>query len=190
LRKAGCKTTDNDQFFIRKLKHVAYDVDDIVDEFHLEAEKHEAEVANNIVSKCLCTKPKSYLFQFKAALKIKAIKNRFDAIVKQRTDFSAIVNSLPEGLPVPHMNRAAKATPTVPNVAVASIICGREREKQEIISKLVDKNNQQIIKIVSIIGLGGSRKTALSNLVFGDGNTVKDHFEVRIWVHVPQEFDV
>ncbi|KAG2481224.1 hypothetical protein PVAP13_J683237 [Panicum virgatum] len=190
LEKAGCKTTDNDQFFIRKLKHVAYDVDDIVDEFHLEAEKHEAEVANNIVSKCLCTKPKSYLFQFKAALKIKAIKNRFDAIVKQRTDFSAIVNSLPEGHPVPHMNRTAKATPTVPNVAVASIICGREREKQEIISKLVDKNNQQIIKIVSIIGLGGSGKTALSNLVFGDGNTVKDHFEVRIWVHVPQEFDV
>ncbi|KAG2583403.1 hypothetical protein PVAP13_6KG201606 [Panicum virgatum] len=190
LEKAGCKTTDNDQFFIRKLKHVAYDVDDIVDEFHLEAEKHEAEVANNIVSKCLCTKPKSYMFQFKAALKIKAIKNRFDAIVKQRTDFSAIVNSLPEGHPVPHMNRTAKATPTVPNVAVASIICGREREKQEIISKLVDKNNQQIIKIVSIIGLGGSGKTALSNLVFGDGNTVKDHFEVRIWVHVPQEFDV
>jgi len=190
LEKAGCKTTDNDQFFIRQLKHVAYDVDDIVDEFHLEAEKHEAEVANNIVSKCLCTKPKSYLFQFKAALKIKAIKKRFDAIVKQRTDFSAIVNSLPEGHPVPHMNRTAKATPTVPNVAVASIICGREREKQEIISKLVDKNNQQIIKIVSIIGLGGSGKTALSNLVFGDGNTVKDHFEVRIWVHVPQEFDV
>ncbi|KAG2481051.1 hypothetical protein PVAP13_J683279 [Panicum virgatum] len=142
------------------------------------------------LSKCLCTKPKSYMFQFKAALKIKAIKNRFDAIVKQRTDFSAIVNSLPEGHPVPHMNRTAKATPTVPNVAVASIICGREREKQEIISKLVDKNNQQIIKIVSIIGLGGSGKTALSNLVFGDGNTVKDHFEVRIWVHVPQEFDV
>ncbi|KAG2481080.1 hypothetical protein PVAP13_J683371 [Panicum virgatum] len=190
LEKAGCKTMDNDQFFIRKLKHVAYDIDDIVDEFHLEAEKHEAEVANNIVSKCLCTKPKSYLFQFKAALKIKAIKNRFDAIVKQRTDFSAIVNSLPEGHPVPHMNRTAKATPTVPNVAVASIICGREREKQEIISKLVDKNNQQIIKIVSIIGLGGSGKTALSNLVFGDGNSVKDHFEVRIWVHVPQEFDV
>ncbi|KAG2481163.1 hypothetical protein PVAP13_J683246 [Panicum virgatum] len=173
----------------QQLKHVAYDVDDIVDEFHLEAEKHEAEVANNIVSKCLCTKPKSYLFQFKAALKIKAIKKRFDAIVKQRTDFSATVNSLPEGHPVPHMNRTARAIPTVPNVAVASIICGSEREKQEIISKLVDKNNQQIIKIVSIIGLGGSRKTALSNLVFGDGNTVKDHFEVRIWVHVPQEFD-
>ena len=190
LEKAGCKTTDNDQFFIRQLKHVAYDVDDIVDEFHLEAEKHEAEVANNIVSKCLCTKPKSYLFQFKAALKIKAIKKRFDAIVKQRTDFSATVNSLPEGHPIPHMNRTARAIPIVPNVAVASIICGSEREKQEIISKLVDKNNQQIIKIVSIIGLGGSRKTALSNLVFGDGNTVKDHFEVRIWVHVPQEFDV
>ncbi|KAG2481176.1 hypothetical protein PVAP13_J683342 [Panicum virgatum] len=163
-------------------QYSSIDVDDIVDEFHLEAEKHEAEVANNIVSKCLCTKPKSYLFQFKAALKIKAIKKRFDAIVKQRTDFSATVNSLPEGHPVPHMNRTARAIPTVPNVAVASIICGSEREKHEIISKLVDKNNQQIIKIVSIIGLGGSRKTALSNLVFGDGNTVKDHFEVRIWL--------
>ncbi|WVZ54680.1 hypothetical protein U9M48_005444, partial [Paspalum notatum var. saurae] len=189
LEKAGYEAVESDQLWLRQLKHVAYDVDDIVDEFHLEAEKHEANGGNHILSKSLITKARSFLLKCKAVRKIQAIKERFAAIVKQRTDFTAIVNSLPDGHPVPHINRTVRAIPTLPTVDETSVR-GRDQEKHEIISKLADNNNQHIIKIVSVIGLGGCGKTTLAKLVFNDGNIVKEHFEVRVWVHVSQEFDV
>ncbi|KAJ1273941.1 hypothetical protein BS78_05G024400 [Paspalum vaginatum] len=189
LEKVGYEAMGSDKLWITQLKHVAYDVDDIIDEFHLEAEKHEADGGNHIVSKCLITKAKSFLLKCKAARKIQEVKERFAAIVKQRTEFSAIVNSLHSSHPVPHINRPARAKPTLSIVDETSVR-GRDQEKHEIISKLVDNKNQKIIKIVSIIGLDGCGKTTLAKLVFNDSNNVKEHFEVRIWVHVSQEFDV
>ncbi|BAF05176.2 Os01g0536501 [Oryza sativa Japonica Group] len=69
-------------------------------------------------------------------------------------------------------------------------IFGRDKEKNWVISKLTESSIQQNIKIVSVIGLGGSGKTTLAKLVFNDGNTIKQHFELILWVHVSREFDV
>jgi len=191
LEKAGDKAMDTGPLFnwLRQLKDVSYDVDDVVDEFHLEAEKHEAYGGKHIVSKYLITKPKSFLFQCKVARKIKAIKKRFAAIVKQRGDFSAIVNSLPDGHPFPPIKRTTRAIQSLPIVDEASVH-GRDREKHKVISKLLDNTNQHKINIVSVIGLGGSGKTTLAKMVFNDDKIIQKHFEVRIWVYVSQEFDV
>ena len=86
------------------MKGIAYDVDDIVDEFQLQAEKHDIGGDSGIVSKYIFTKPKSIIFQCKAASKIKAIKKKFASVVKQRNDFSAITSSLPVGHLIQHMN--------------------------------------------------------------------------------------
>ncbi|CAO2140681.1 unnamed protein product [Urochloa humidicola] len=176
--------------WLKQLKDIAYDVDDIVDEFHLEAEKHytDGNGGKNIVSKYLCRKPKSFLLQFKAAHKIKVIKKRFAAIVMQRTNFGAIINSLPVGHHVHGINKTTGEMPSLPVVDVASVL-GRDQEKHQLICKLVETKDQQKIKTVSVLGLGGSGKTTLVNLVFNDANII-EHFEARLWVHVSQEFDV
>jgi len=74
--------------WLKKLKDVAYDVDDVVDEFQLEAEKKDVNADGGTVS----TKPKSLWLQWTAARKIKDIKKRFAEIVKQRADINAIKN--------------------------------------------------------------------------------------------------
>ncbi|KAL6640511.1 hypothetical protein ACP70R_021634 [Stipagrostis hirtigluma subsp. patula] len=188
LETAGDKAMGTGPSFswLNRLKDVSYDVEDLVDEFYLEAEEHESDGdgSKNIVSTYL-SKPKALMFQFKAARKIKTIKKRFAAIVKQRTEFNAIADSL---YPVRHINRTNLEMPSLPNADMASVI-GRDQEKHKIISKMVETDDQQIIKILSIIGLGGSGKTTLANLIFKDDN-IQKYFDVTHWVHVSQEFDV
>ncbi|RLM48696.1 hypothetical protein C2845_PMPSC055824 [Panicum miliaceum] len=175
--------------WLRKLKDIAYGVDDIVDEFQLEAESYDAHGVGGVVSNYLCAKPKSLILQCKAASKLKAVKKRFDGIVKQRTEFSTIANSLLASDPVRDMNHNTANMTSLPIVDVASVL-GRDQEKNQIISKLVETSDQQRIKTISIIGLGGSGKTTLAKLVFNDCSIIEKHFEVRLWVHVSQEFDV
>ncbi|KAK8450154.1 hypothetical protein SEVIR_7G317600v4 [Setaria viridis] len=191
LERAECQAMETDASFnwLKQLKDFAYAVDDVVDEFQMRAEKHDASAAGGIVSNYMCLQPKSFIFHCKAAKKIKAINRRFAAIVKQRTDSSVIANSLP---PIGHpayMNEIPANSPSLPVVDVASVL-GRDQEKNQIISKLIKTNDRQRIRIFSIIGLGGSGKTTLAKLVFNDGNIIEKHYEVRLWVHVSQEFDV
>ncbi|KAL6595664.1 hypothetical protein ACP70R_048004 [Stipagrostis hirtigluma subsp. patula] len=189
LETTGYKALQNipSSTWLKKLKDLAHVVDDVVDELQLEAEKHDACGDGGKLTKYMCTKPKSLMLQCKTARKLKAIKKRFAAIVKQRSDVSTITNSLPAGHR--HTENTAVDVPTLPIVDEASVL-GRDQEKNQIVSKLLEANDQQNIKIVSVIGLGGSGKTTLAKLVFNDVNIIQKHFDVRLWVHVSQVFDV
>ncbi|XP_062202657.1 disease resistance protein RGA2-like [Phragmites australis] len=191
LENKGDKVTRNNpsSSWLKEWKDIAYAVDDVVDEFQLETEKHEVCGDGGIVYKYTYKNPESIIIQCKAASKVKKIKKRLAEFVKQRTDFSAITNSLLASNSVPCTGKKTGAKLSLPNVDEASVL-GRDQEKHQIISKLIEANDQQKIKIVSVIGLGGSGKTTLAQLVFNDGNDIEKHFKVRRWVHVSQEFDV
>ncbi|KAJ1256654.1 hypothetical protein BS78_K338600 [Paspalum vaginatum] len=171
--------------WLKTLKDIAYTVDDIVDDFQLETEKLETNGYGGIMSKHLCKKTKSFLLQCKVAHKIKAVKKRFSVIVKQRTDLTAIVGHNPVSL----LNKTTMDMPTLPIVNEAAVL-GRCEDKNKIITKLVKAYDQQELEVVSIIGLGGTGKTTLAKLVFHDCEIIKKHFEIRLWVHVSQEFNM
>ncbi|WVZ91072.1 hypothetical protein U9M48_037291 [Paspalum notatum var. saurae] len=176
--------------WLKELKHATYDAEDVVNEFYIEADKRDVGVGvKNTAVKYLWTKPKFAMFEWKTARKIKAIKKSFDAIVKRRSDYSTIVNSIPVDHPVPYTGRTIGEVPLWTIVDETSIF-GRDQEKNRMISELTETNDQQRIKIVSVIGLGGSGKTTLAKLVFNDGNIIKKHFEVLMWIHVSREFSV
>ncbi|WVZ91042.1 hypothetical protein U9M48_037266 [Paspalum notatum var. saurae] len=163
LQAVGDKAIRNELScsWLKNLKDAAYDAEDLIHEFHIEAEKYELKTTvKNAMLRYLWAKPKSVVFEFNTAQKIKAIKKRFDAIVKRKSDYSTIENNMPVDCPVQHIRNTIGET-----------------------------NDQQKIKIVSVIGLGGSGKTTIAKLVFNDGNIVK-HFEVLLWVHVSREFSV
>ncbi|PWZ29473.1 putative disease resistance protein RGA1 [Zea mays] len=190
LESAGYQAFGDDASlsWFKQLKDVAYAVDDVVDEYQLKAERNDASGDGGFVSRYMRRKPESVIFQCKAAKKIKAIKKRFAAIVKQRADINIIATSLTgSGHSISHMKKTAVGLPSVPTMD-ATLILGREMEKHQLISKLTETNDQQKTMIVSIVGLGGSGKTTLAKLVFNDGNTIAKHFKVRLWVHVSQEF--
>ena len=176
--------------WVIKLKFVAYDIDDLLNEVYIEAEKYK--IGRNDVkysrTDCFCAKPKLFLFRYKMANKIKAIKERFSEIVKQRKDVSTIVNNLPSYQHLQSTKRTHGELSLLGNVEQSKIPI-RNLEKDGIISKLIESNGENAW-IVSIIGLGGSGKTTLAKLICHD-EKIKKHFKDTIfWVHVSQEFSV
>ncbi|KAL6875677.1 hypothetical protein ACP4OV_013190 [Aristida adscensionis] len=171
--------------WVTKLRDIAYDISDLLDEIHLESEKQRinSDGDNHSVTKCFCAKPNSFQFRWKVAQKIKAIKLEFSAVVKKRSDANILLNSLP----VDHHHTRRNMTTGLGNLE-ESKIPKRDQEKDGIISKLVESNEEKNGLIVSIVGLGGSGKTTLAQHICHD-NRIKENFKDGIfWVYVSQEF--
>uniref|UniRef100_A0A0E0MJ35 AAA+ ATPase domain-containing protein n=1 Tax=Oryza punctata TaxID=4537 RepID=A0A0E0MJ35_ORYPU len=174
--------------WLRNLKNFVYDLEDLVHEFHLEAEKHDEDKDQDrhVVLKHLSTKPKQALFQCKMAYKIKKIKKRFAAIVKKTGDVNTILDNIPVDHNIPNTNKIVK--PSSFGSVDGSKIPVRDGEKNMIISRLVEANDQKVFTI-SIVGLGGTGKTTMAKHIYHD-NKIKEHFKDAIfWVDVSQEFD-
>ncbi|RZB65900.1 putative disease resistance RPP13-like protein 1, partial [Glycine soja] len=71
---------------------------------------------------------------------------------------------------------------------VESDICGRDADKKMIINWLTS-DTDNMLSILSIVGMGGLGKTMLAQLVYNDPR-IEGKFIVKAWVCVSEEFDV
>ncbi|KAJ7976783.1 Disease resistance protein [Quillaja saponaria] len=72
----------------------------------------------------------------------------------------------------------------------ASDVIGRDDDKENIIQHfLMHPGDSRTVSVIPIMGIGGLGKTTLAKLVFND-ERVNEHFEVKGWVCVSDDFDV
>ncbi|KAM7474142.1 hypothetical protein LguiB_021385 [Lonicera macranthoides] len=172
------------KLWMMRLKGVANEAENALDEFAYEILRRKVEIKNQMTRKVLSffSLFNPIAFRHKMAHKIKKINTSLEKINKDANDF---------GL----QRRAADAVslPVLFSRETDSFldnsgVVGRENEALEIVKVLIDPGNQEVLSVIPIVGIGGLGKTTLAKLIYNDEKIV-GHFDARVWVCVSDNFD-
>ncbi|XP_039154946.1 disease resistance protein RGA2-like [Eucalyptus grandis] len=168
--------------WLRKLKDVLYDVQDLLDDVATEDLKWEVTPGNKMrkAVRIFFSKSNQLAHRLKVANEIQKLWRRLEKIKKDR-DFHLYEHQSEESMAI--------ATGKKENLLPDTKIIGREEDKKKIKQLLFASSPSQSVSFVAIVGKGGLGKTALARLVYND-EEVKEHFEPKMWVCVSDVFDV
>ncbi|KAL4592572.1 hypothetical protein LXL04_005572 [Taraxacum kok-saghyz] len=180
------------QLWVNELQELAYDIDDVLDDLATEdirrkLNQEDSASTSNITGKVLklfpncCTNftPRNIT----GLAKLREVSTKLRDLVDQKNDLGLNVN-------VERSNITERRLEQTSLVDDESKIMGREGDKEALLEKLLGKEEcVKNVSIVSIVGMGGIGKTTLAKLLYND-QKVKDHFEVKAWVCVSEDFDV
>ncbi|EOY19769.1 LRR and NB-ARC domains-containing disease resistance protein, putative [Theobroma cacao] len=175
------------KIWLADLQDLAYDVDDILDEFATEAlgrklmKAHQASTSK--AQKFLTSlNPRSIMFNSKMMSKIKEITGRLEDLATRKINLQ-LEKYVGRPMTIP------KSKPSTSLVNEATVQ-GRDKDKRAIIDLLLRKDgNDAGVSVIPITGMGGIGKTTLAQLVYND-NSIRDYFDLKAWVCVSNEFDV
>ncbi|KAL9381420.1 hypothetical protein Peur_027077 [Populus x canadensis] len=167
--------------WLSDLKDAAYVVDDVLDEFAIEAQwLLQRRDLKNRVRSFFSFGHNPLVFRLKMGLKLKNVREKLDAIANEKNKFNL----------TPRVGDTAADTydwRLTSSLVNESEIYGRGKEKEELVNILLA--NADNLPIYAIWGMGGLGKTTLSQMVYNE-ERVKQHFILRIWVCVSTDFDV
>ncbi|XP_043717985.1 putative disease resistance protein RGA3 [Telopea speciosissima] len=172
------------RLWLKRLKDVAYEVDDALDEFSFEAMRRRMEIQNSKMEKvCYFFSRKNPIaFRSRMVHKIKDINEKLDLIEKDMKMFNFKIGDVNDNFKN-DIDRETDAR--LDN----SQIIGREKEKSILIDMLIGSSNEELLSVIPIVGIGGLGKTTLAKMVYNDESVVAN-FDNRMWICVSDDFNV
>ena len=169
LQDAAEQQSHNHQVkdWLQKLNDAVYDADDLLSEFSTEATRRSM-VSGNKVTKEVRTffsKSNQLAFRGKMSRKIKAMRQKLNAIAEDKSKFNLKVDNVETNV----MSRKRETHSFVRGEAVI----GRDEDKKNIIDLLFDSNVQENISVIPIVGIGGLGKTTLAQYAYNDEKVQK-----------------
>ncbi|KAL7197576.1 hypothetical protein ACSBR2_020170 [Camellia fascicularis] len=171
--------------WLRRLKLVFYDADDLLDEVATKALTRQVETHKSMIRRevsHLFTSSNPIVFRFDVARKIKDIKERLDEIASEMRDFNFVVQVVEKPIQIKRREETSSF------VRIPEVI-GRGGDKEDLIKLLLSSDEGENVHIIPIVGMGGLGKTTLAQLVYNDYR-IKNHFTKRLWVCVSDDFDI
>lgn len=167
--------------WLRELKNVAYDIDDLLDELTTQILQKETKKKKVWVKKLSL---KSLSNHYVMPRKLKQIREKLDQVAREMSNFQ-FTNRV-----VYERSETIERRQTGPYVDESQVF-GRTKDVQVIVDILtVDTTeNQNNVSVLPIVGIGGIGKTTVSQLVYNDP-TVEMHFDLRMWVSVSHKFNL
>uniref|UniRef100_A0A7N2MTP7 Uncharacterized protein n=2 Tax=Quercus lobata TaxID=97700 RepID=A0A7N2MTP7_QUELO len=174
------------KFWLQMLEDVAYEADDVLDEFAYESPRQKIEVGNQRKRKVrdICSTSNPCLFHLPMADKIKAIQESLVRVEDLANKYGFAKLLLVESVDTNNEIIPNRETNSFLN---HSEVIGRQNDVLEIVNLLTSTTNQQL-SVLPIVGMAGLGKTTFAKLVYNH-ELVKKHFDKTIWVCVSNDFN-
>ncbi|PKI65626.1 hypothetical protein CRG98_013981 [Punica granatum] len=178
------------------LKDLAYDVDDLLDEFATEEALHSSsfllsdmtgasssKLRNLLLPGCIThsLSPRRLLFNDKMRSKVEEIDGRLSEIISHKETLGLREGGGRRTYVTVHDRRFDSTS------LVELFTVGRDDDREAILNLVMDESED--LSVIPIVGMGGLGKTTLAQLVYND-EKVTGSFHVRAWACVSDEFDM
>ncbi|KAJ1269472.1 hypothetical protein BS78_07G214400 [Paspalum vaginatum] len=178
------ETNGTIRVWMKALKTVAYQADDVLDNFQYEALRREAltQSGQSMASKVRSsfTSNNRLVLRYKASRDLKNVLQKIDELVAEMKMFDLVVRAEAPLQVLPHLTHSA--------LDISMDIFGRDDDKEVVVKLLLGQEGQLDVQVLPIIGMGGVGKTTLAKMVFNDSRVLK-HFELKMWHCVSENFE-
>ncbi|KAM0872540.1 hypothetical protein ACQ4PT_038658 [Festuca glaucescens] len=146
--------------WLQELKTVAYEANEVFDEFNYEALRREA-------------KKKGHYAELGVdVIKLFPTHNRVVFRQRMASKLSRVLQAVEVLIAEMHAFRRS-----------------RDKDKRNIVDTLLRQANNADLAVVPIVGMGGLGKTTLAQLIYNE-HEIQKHFQLLLWVCVSDTFDV
>ncbi|XP_078150583.1 putative disease resistance protein RGA3 [Carex rostrata] len=173
------------KLWLKEIKTVAYEVEDILDECQYELLRHQIEESEGATSYGTEMKCFEGIISGEMAKKIKGVIDRFDEISRDR---EVLCLREDDG---ERRDRVWTVLMPTSHMVNETAVFGRDEDKRRVLDFVLSGNREGTnhTSVISIVGMGGVGKTTLAQLVYNDPQ-IRCYFDLSAWVYVSPQFDV